>query len=73
METINETLAHVLMNERVMRDVKGPLVEFLCCGEFAIQQEVGNFKEVALFCKLFDGVTAVTQNACVAIEVGDGR
>ena len=73
METIDETLTHILVNHGVVRDVVGPRVEFVCSREFTLQQEVGNFKEVALFCKLFNGVSAVTQNACVAIEVGDRR
>src|ERR1019366_2357663 len=41
-------------------------------GQLAVQQQVGDFQEAALFGKLLDGVAAVAQDSPVSIEVGDG-
>ncbi len=48
-----------------------PGLELLRGGQFAVQQQVGDFQEAALFRQLLDGVAAIAQNAFVAIQIGD--
>jgi hypothetical protein len=52
------------------------LVEVLQLGrrrEVAVDQQVRDFQEAGVLGKLLDRVTAVPQDACVAVNVGDGR
>jgi len=72
-EAVDEPLAHVLVDHRVVRDVKGPLLELRVGRQFAVQQQVGDFEEGRLLRKLFDRITAIAQDARVAVEVGDRR
>ncbi|CAB4606228.1 unannotated protein [freshwater metagenome] len=71
-EALHETLAHVFVNERVIGDLVGPLGHLRFGGEFAIEEQVGNFEIGRLFGQLLDGVAAVTKDACATIEFGDG-
>jgi hypothetical protein len=56
----------------VAGDVGDPLIQLVGAGQLAVQQEVGDLQEAALFGKLLDGVAAVAQDSPVAIEEGDG-
>ena len=47
-------------------------VQFVGAGQFAVQQQVGDFQETALFGQLLDGVAAIAQDPPVAIQIGDG-
>jgi hypothetical protein len=42
------------------------------CRQFAVQQQIADFKVVGMFRKLLDRVTAVKENAVGAIDIGDG-
>ena len=44
-ETVDKTLTHVFVNERVVRDVMAPDSKLLGGRKFAVKEEVGNFKE----------------------------
>ena len=44
-KTVDKTLPHVFVNERVVRDVMGPDSKLLGGRKFAMKEEVGNFEE----------------------------
>ena len=43
-EALHEALAHVFMNERVVRDLVCPLGHFGLGGELPVKEQVGNFE-----------------------------
>ena len=49
MEALHEALAHVFVNERVVRDLVCPLGHFGLGGELPIEKKVGNFEIGRLF------------------------
>ena len=66
-----EKARHLLMHHGVMHDA---IVEvLLLCGrrQFAVEQQVAYFEEIAVFGQLFDRIAAMQQNAFVAINIGD--
>jgi len=66
-----EKFLDAFMDEGVMGDVVGPILQ-LCGGrQFAVQQQIGRFQVGALFCEIFDGIAAVAQDAGVAIDKRD--
>ena len=71
-EPVHEPLAHVLVDERVVRDVRGPQVELVGGRQLAVQQQVRHFEVRRLLGELLDRIPAVAQDAGVAIEVRDG-
>jgi hypothetical protein len=71
-EPVDEALAHVLVDERVVDDVVVPLGQLRRVGQLTVEQQVRHFEVGALLGQLLDGVTAVAQDASVAIEVRDG-
>ena len=70
-ESVDEALAHVLVDERVMDDVVVPLRQLRSVGQLAVQQQVRHFQVGALLRQLLDGVAAVAQDALLTIEVRD--
>ena len=72
-ESVDEPLAHVLVDERVMGDVEHPLIELRLVGELTVQQEVRHFEVGRVLGQLLDRVAAVAQDAGIAVEVGDRR
>ena len=68
-EAIHEPLAHVLVDERVVRDVGGPRGELLRVRELAVQEEVGHLEIGRVLGELLDRVAAIAQDARVAVEV----
>ena len=70
-EPIDEPLAHVLVDERVVGDLVGPRGELLLVGKFAVQQQVGDLEVRRVLGELLDRVAAVAQDAGVAVEIGD--
>ena len=70
-EAVDEALAHVLVDERVVGDVVGPLLQLRRVRQLAVQQEVGDLEVRAVLGQLLDRVAAVSQDAVVAVEVGD--
>ena len=72
-EPVDEPLAHVLVDVRVVRDVGRPLLELRLVGQLALQQQVRDLEVGRLLGQLLDRVPAVAQDACVAVEVGDRR
>ena len=71
---VHEALDHRicgLMHHRVMRDFAFECRKFRCGRQFAVHQQVSDFKEVRMFGELFDWITAIKQNTFVAIDVRD--
>src|ERR1700737_2905240 len=59
------------MDERVMSDVVSPILQLRRRGQFAMQEQIRGFQVGAFFREVFDGITAITQDAGVAIDVCD--
>ena len=72
-EALHEALADVVVEEGVVDDVEGPLVELGLVRQLAVEQQVGHLEVGRVLGQLLDGVAAVAQDAGVAVEVGDGR
>jgi hypothetical protein len=49
-----------------------PLIHFPLVGQLAVDKEIANLEEGALFCKLFYRIATVHEHALLAIQVGDG-
>jgi hypothetical protein len=68
-----EESAHLLVHHGVVRDA---VIEIVLLGlgrQFAVQQKVADFEEIAVFGQLFDRIAAMQQNAFVAVDIGDLR
>ena len=66
-----EEVAHAFINESLAPDGLFKAVEFGGGWQVAVQDEEGGFQEGRVLGKLFNGVSAVAQNAVVAVDVGD--
>ena len=71
LESLHELL-DVLVQHRVEGDLANPGLELRLGRQFAEQDQVGGFEEVALFGELLDGVAAIEQDALVAVDEGNG-
>ncbi len=69
-ETTEEEL-HLLVHHGVQRDGVVELVLLLLVRQFAVQQQVAGFEEVAIDGQLLDRIAAILQLALVAVDVGD--
>ena len=72
-EAVDEPLAHVLVDERVVGDVVAPRLQLRLVGQLAVQQEIGDLQVRRVLGELLDGIAAVAQDAGIAVEVGDLR
>jgi hypothetical protein len=70
-ETVH-ILLDILVDDGVTRNVAHPHLQLRGIGQFAVQQQVGGFQEVALSRQLFDGVAAVAKNPFFAVDERDG-
>jgi hypothetical protein len=70
-EAIHE-LFEVFMDHGVAHDLVIPILQLIPGGQLALQQQPGYFQEGAMFGELLDRVPTISQNAFVAIQVGDG-
>ncbi len=66
-----EEAAHLLMHHGVARDAVVEIDLLRLGRQFAVQQEVADFQEVAVFGELVDRVATVQQHAGIAIDIGD--
>ena len=71
-EALEEALADVLMDERVVRDVVAPFGELLLIGQLALEEQVGHLQVGRVLGQLLDGIAPVAQDAGVAVEIRDG-
>src|SRR6266852_1843589 len=67
MEAVQELL-DALVDEGVMGDVVGPLLQLRSAGQLAAQDQVGSLQIIALLGQLLDWIAAVAQDAGVAIN-----
>ena len=51
---------------------RDPFLQLVRVGQFADQEQVGDFQESAVLRQFLDRIAAVAQNAAVAIDVRDG-
>ncbi len=70
-EALEETLAHVLMDEGVVRDLLDPALELLGRRQLAEQQQVSHLEVGRLLGQLLDRVPAVFEDSFVAVDEGD--
>ena len=66
-----EEAAHLLMHHGVARDAIVEVGLLRRRRQFAVEQQVTGFEEVAVFGQLLDRVAAVEQDAFIAVDVGD--
>ncbi|MNK74348.1 hypothetical protein D3C87_938570 [compost metagenome] len=66
-----EESAHLLMHHGVTRDAGVEILLLRSRRQFAVEQQVAGFQEIALFGKLLDREAAVKENAFVTIDIGD--
>src|SRR6266566_4298253 len=66
-----EKLLDAFVDESVMRDVIGPILQLRRRGQFAMQEQIRGFQIGAFFREVFDGIAAITQDAGVPIDVGN--
>jgi len=70
-EALEEALAHVLVDERVMCDLASPGVELLGGGQLAVEQQVGHLQIGRVLGQLLDRVAAVQQDAGLSVDIAD--
>ena len=61
------------MHHGVARDAIVKILLLRLGRQFAVEQQVAGFQEVAVFGQLLDRIAAVQQDAFVAIDIGDRR
>ncbi len=66
-----EKLLDAFVDEGVMRDVVGPVLQLRFGGQLAVENQVSRFEVRAFFRQFFDGIAAVAQDALVAVDVSD--
>ena len=66
-----EEFLDALVNERMVRDVIGPILELRARGQFAVQDQISGFEVGAALGQFLDGIAAVAQDAGVAVNKGD--
>ena len=49
-----------------------PLLQLRRGGQLAVEKEVGDLQECAILGQLLDGISAIAQDAFVAVDEGDG-
>ena len=62
---------HPFVQQRVHADVFAKLLELLGGGQFAVNQQVGRFGEIAPLGNHLDRITPVAEDAVLAVQKGD--
>ena len=63
-----EHARHVLMQGGMRCQETGERYALLRCGQLTMHNQIGGFDKVGFFGKLFYRITAITQDACFAID-----
>ncbi len=66
-----QQLLHVFRNQQVLLDLAVPGGQFSLGGKLPVQEKERDFEERAVFGKLLDRVAPVSQDAAIAIQIGD--
>jgi len=69
-EAVHELL-DVLVDHGVAQHFAVPIVQFVRGRQFAVQQQEGHLEKRAVLGELFDRITAIAEDAVIAIEVGN--
>ena len=56
----------------VVGDIVHPVFQFRCGWKLAVEKQVSHFEKCALFRELLNGIAAVSQDASIAVDVGNG-
>ena len=64
-----EEFLDAFVNESVVRDVVGPIIQLRRRRQFAMQEQKRRFQIGAFFRQVFDGIAAITEDAGVAIDI----
>ena len=64
---------HLLVHHRVAGDAVVEIGLLRSGRQFAVEQQVAGFEEIAVLGELIDRIAAIEQHACVAVDVGDLR
>ena len=64
-----EKFLDAFVNESVVRNVVGPIIQLRRSRQFAMQEQIRGFQIGAFFRQVFDGIAAITEDASVAIDV----
>jgi hypothetical protein len=70
MEAVEEAQQR-FVDHRVMTDAAHERVQLAAARQLAVQHEVADLHESALRRQLLHGITAVEENACVTVDIGD--
>ena len=70
-EALHEALAHVLVDERVVRDLVVPGVELRRRRQLAVDEEIRDLDVRRVRGEVLDRVAPIPQDAVVAVELGD--
>ena len=54
----------------VVHDDVVELIELAAIGQFAVEHQIGNLNETAVFRQLFDGIAAVEQQTLLTVKIG---
>ena len=65
-------LLDVLMQQRVLRDGIGPVLQLRCGRQLPEDDQIRRFEVVAVFGQMLDRVAAILEDALVAVDVRDG-
>ena len=66
-----EKFLDALVDESVMRDVIGPVLQLRFGGQLAVQEQIGSLEIGAFFGEVVDGIAAIAQDAGVAVDESD--
>src|SRR5438067_514853 len=64
-----EKFLDAFVDERVVRDVVGPILQLRRRRQFAVQEQIRGLQISAFFREIFNGIAAITQDAGVAIDI----
>ena len=66
-----EYIRELVMHHRVVGDLVSKNLLLLAIRQFTVEKEMGHFNEIAMLCQLLYGLTAVVEQAFVAIDIGN--
>ena len=66
-----QEVVDLLMDHRVIGDGLVEGYHLLGRGQFAMEEQVADFKEIAVLRQIFDRIAAVQQNTFIAVDVSD--
>src|SRR5580658_6201385 len=71
-ESFQEPLADVFVDEGVVRDLVAPLLELGLVRKLVVEKQVSHLEVGRGLGELLDGITAVAEDALVPVDEGDG-